>query len=368
MSEVPDGERMPAAQTTSTGIPIRNVWHMLAYSWAGFREFRAIRRAQTDAEEAPTVDALLALLLAHLVEQRLRVGLGRQYLDTSGVIRGIKGRIDFGESLKRLTFEQGMAFCSYESLDANIVSNQIVRSTLTRMSQVAWFGPSGESKLRHRLRRLVRDLDIVDLVEVNIGLVRRERLNKNSPDYQLMLAICELFWQSRIATENLGDRGGLGLDREFLTLSNVYERFVAEYYKVALSGWNVWPQKWLLWPSKAHSPYMPVMKPDLILEIKSTGQRVVLDTKFTAKSLTSSQYGTKQTFDPQHLYQLYSYLRSQEEQSLAHRNARGVLLYPTVSQHLDEVVEIQGHRVRIATVDLAKQWSEVEARLLEIVN
>lgn len=368
MSDEACDERLLTAPATATGIPIRNVWHMLTYAWAGFREFRSIQKTPVGTEEAPSVDALLALLLAHLVEQRMRVGLGRQFIDTSGLVRGVRGRINFSESLKRLSFGQGMAFCDYESLDANIVSNKIVRATLARMSQTANFGRSDDSKLRHRLRRLVRNLDMVDFVEVSVDLIRRERLNKNSADYQIILTICELFWQSEMATESASEYSGLGLDRELLTLSNLYERFVTEYYKLSLSGWNVWPQRWLIWPSETYSPHLPVMRPDLTFQNETTGQRVVLDTKFTAQSLISSQYGSKKIFDPQHLYQLYSYLRSQEEQSATHRHARGILLYPTVNNHLDEHFTIQGHKIRVATVDLAKPWNQVEARLLDVVN
>ena len=101
---------MPASvHYTEYGIPIRNLWHMCLYAW---NEVSMNNHWTLDsAEDAPTLDALLASVLAKLVQQRLRIGLGRSYVNEHKSIRGIRGRIDFSESLKYQTFEQGQAYC-----------------------------------------------------------------------------------------------------------------------------------------------------------------------------------------------------------------------------------------------------------------
>jgi hypothetical protein len=45
-----------------------------------------------------------------------------------------------------------------------------------------------------------------------------------------------------------------------------------------------------------------------------------------------------------------------------------MLLYPTTGQDLNEAMVVQGHRMRIATVDLSEDWEDIEARLLDLVN
>jgi 5-methylcytosine-specific restriction enzyme subunit McrC len=109
------------------------------------------------------------------------------------------------------------------------------------------------------------------------------------------------------------------------------------------------------------------MVPDLILQNHASGQIVILDTKFTAGSLVENQWG-KPVYDSSHLYQLYAYLRSQEQLSDAYRSAVGILLYPAVEGQLLESVELQGHRIRIESVDLAAEWQEVERKLLELLE
>ena len=111
---------------------------------------------------------------------------------------------------------------------------------------------------------------------------------------------------------------------------------------------------------------MPTMSPDLVLQHKITGRLVVLDTKFTANSLIPNRWGNS-VFDSSHLYQLYAYLRTQEHLSDSHRVASGILLYPAVHEELTETVELQGHQICMATIDLSQNWSEIESDLLRLM-
>jgi hypothetical protein len=61
-------------------------------------------------------------------------------------------------------------------------------------------------------------------------------------------------------------------------------------------------------------------------------------------------------------------LRSQEHVSETLRTASGILLYPTVQWHLSEQVELQGHSIRLETLDLSEPWKVIEARLLEVIS
>ena len=61
-------------------------------------------------------------------------------------------------------------------------------------------------------------------------------------------------------------------------------------------------------------------------------------------------------------------MRTQEDGSDEHRNARGMLLYPTVDRPLDEEADIQGHNIRVSTIDLSDSWEEIEDRLLSFLE
>ena len=51
-----------------------------------------------------------------------------------------------------------------------------------------------------------------------------------------------------------------------------------------------------------------------------------------------------------------------------YRNARGMLLYPTVDRPLDEEADVQGHNIRVSTIDLSASWEAIEARLLSFLE
>ncbi len=360
-SPVPD-----SIHYTEYGIPIRNLWHMCLYAW---NDVSIQRHWSMDiAEDAPSLDALLASVLAGLVQQRLRIGLGRSYVNEHQSIRGIRGRIDFAESLKYQTFEKGQAYCDFQQYSANAPINQIIRSTLTRLVQVGEFGPNQKQayELRHTLRTLVRALDGIDLIELKLDFIRRQQINRNDGDYHLMLAICELILMRQMPSEQEGQSRLPELEREALVLHNIYERFVANFYRIHLRGWKVSAQKQLDWHAKSQPRFMPSLRPDIMLEENQTGRIIILDTKFTAQSLVENQWGS-QTFDSSHLYQLYTYLRTQENVSESHKSASGILLYPAVNQKLSEKIELDHHVMRVERVDLSRPWPDIEHELIALI-
>jgi 5-methylcytosine-specific restriction enzyme subunit McrC len=296
--------------------------------------------------------------------------LGRSYVTEKKAIRGIRGRIDFTESMKRHTFERGQAYCEFHQYSANAPKNQIVRSMLTRLVQMGNFGPdrSFAEDLRHRLRWLTRALDGIDIIELKLDFIRRQQFGRNDGDYRLMLAICELLLQRQMPFEQAERHGLPEMDRDVLAviLHKVYERFVANFYRIHLKDWNVKPQSRLSWHAKHENPYLPSMQPDLILENRVSSETIVLDTKFTAKSLVESKWG-KQVFDSSHLYQMYTYLKSQEHVSEWQREASGILLYPAVHYILSERIELEDHIVRIECLDLTAAWQNIEQQLIDLV-
>lgn len=354
-------------QFTEYGIPIRNLWHMLLYAWNEV-PFRHEWIAQA-VEHAPTLDALLASVLLKLMQGRLRVGLGHDYVGVRQTVQTIRGRIDFGESLKRRTFERGQVHAAFQKYSANSLKNQVVRSTLTRLIQAGHFGSETDQvkDLLSKLRRLNRDLDGIDLIEVTPELIGRAQAAQHDRDYRLMLAICDLVVQRQMPGGPGAETTVPAVDREALVLHNVYERFVASFYRIHLRGWEVSAQPRLEWHARSASERLPSMIPDLVLREKSSGRLVIIDTKFTAHSLVENRWG-KPVFDSAHMYQLYAYLKSQEHLSEAQRGATGILLYPAVEVKLAERIELQDHVMRIESVDLAAPWEEVERQLLELVR
>lgn len=351
---------------TSNGVPIRNIWHMLLYAW---KEQRFVGKWKSDIESAPTLDALLSRILADLIRQRMRIGLGRDYRPHEQTIRGIRGKVDFNRSLKQMTFPRGQVHCHFHTFSSNITKNQIIRSTLHTMALSGRFGKESKpaNDLRHELRSLVRNLEHIDLIRLTPATVRRQLQERDDRDYRLMLLICEMIVRHQMPTQLTGNNQLYSVDLSWKFVWRVFEQFVANFFITHLLDWKVVPQKTLYWTTDGSSSFLPVMKPDIVMEHKATLKRVVIDTKLTGKSLIYGQHGN-QTFNRDHVFQLYAYLQSQSEQSAACKTATGVLLYPVVKHTLRESVMIQGHKLRWETIDLAAPWQDIEANLFDLAN
>ena len=112
---------------------------MLLYAWNEVPIKQAWAREAV--ESAPTLDTLLASILMQLMQQRLRIGLGHDYVEEERKIHGVRGRIQFGESLKQRTLDQGQLICEFHAYGANSLKNQVIRSTLARLLKLGHFGP-----------------------------------------------------------------------------------------------------------------------------------------------------------------------------------------------------------------------------------
>jgi 5-methylcytosine-specific restriction enzyme subunit McrC len=328
-----------------------------------------VQEVAQSVQRAPTLDALLASVLVRLMQQRLRIGLGHDYVDEERALPRIRGRIDFTESLKQRTLDRSQVVCEFQGYSANSPKNQIIRTTLARLVKVGQFGldTTSAKEIQQKLRQLIRNLDGIDFVELTPELIRRQLLARHDHDYRLMLAICDLIVQRTMP--GASDRKALMpvLDHELLVFYKIYERFVANFYRFHLKDWEVNAQKRLDWHARESNEHLPLMVPDLMLQERSSGKMLILDTKFTAHSLVENQWG-KVIYDSSHLYQVYAYLKSQEHLSEAHRAASGILLYPAVGERVSERVRLQDHVIRIESIDLAAPWQEIETQLMEVVT
>ena len=176
-----------------------------------------------------------------------------------------------------------------------------------------------EPHLQHRCRDLALRMEMAGVT----GYMDSNQARKTAPlanagwvdsQERQMLAAAQLALNLYIPTEQAG-RALLPItDRREKQGWKLYEDAVAGFYKVVLTetGWRVRAQSGIAWPTETPtsglSAMMPGMTRDIVLE--RGNRRIVIDTKFTS-IVTTGQYGNE-TFNSGNIYQLYAYLRSQE--------------------------------------------------------
>ena len=104
-AEVPTG--------TIGGIPVRNIWLLMLYASHLFRE---VGRRNVAVEENPeAIPELVAEILAHAVEKRLRRNLSFGYEPQSAVLTRVRGRIDFLRTTRAHLLLRGRVACRFEN-------------------------------------------------------------------------------------------------------------------------------------------------------------------------------------------------------------------------------------------------------------
>jgi 5-methylcytosine-specific restriction enzyme subunit McrC len=356
----------PVSAEQSRSIPIRNAWHMLLYAW-DLAQWKGKWAMQVEA--APNLLGLLAKILLENVQLLLRRQLGREFLSTQQEIRGLRGKVCLGESIKRMRLEQGRTICRFSELSMDTLRNRIIFFTLDRLlreKQLAQgASPENAAHLRHELRTMVRQMEGVELRPIQSSDFSRIQLSRNDEPYRLPLAICALVNRLEMPTESQGDVALVELLRDKIGFAGLFERFVRNFYRYRLTDCQVVRER-LKWPDELGSSFVPTMETDIsLVSQEANGPRAVIDTKYYSDHLGSHHEGAEK-FLSQHLYQMYAYLRTQDEQSYAHRCASGVLLYPAVKGDFDKAMKVQGHTIRVRTVRLDLEWDKIEADLLAI--
>lgn len=354
-------------QEAAKAIPVRNAWYLLLYAWdmALWRD-----REKAAIETCPHLLGLLARMLSVSTKELLRRQLGRTHAVRSDLVRGIRGRINFDASIRRMAFQHGAAHCTFPELNVDTLKNRIIRATLNRLAaERRLFHPDKhkEAQLRSELRTLVAAMSAVRLVEITSSDFSRLQLGRNDRDYALPIEISRLVFRLKMPSEGSGDHALAALLRDEITFHKLFERFVRNFYRFHLRDCRVGGES-LSWHDELGNALTPTMDTDVSIEEKLPPyRRIVIDTKYSISTLESTQYGGKK-FKSGNLYQIYAYLRTQEHLSEQHRNASGILLYPQTSGHVDSEMLVQGHSIRVATVNLADEWSNIETRLLTLLG
>lgn len=341
-------------------IPVRNVWFLFLYA---YDLARFLGRFEADIEDSPDFKSLIARLLCHAVETRLRRDLSFGYRQRAETLKRVRGRIDILETETRGLFRRGEVACRFEELTIDTPRNRLVRAALAMVASRL-----DDRLLAHRARLLAGTLGRagVSSAPPTREEIAADQIARHEASDRLMVSLARAVFDLILPMEAEGARSLLQARRDGTNFRALFERAVANFFAFELprdEGWRVYPGKRLSWQVEAASAgirqYLPSMITDIILENASLGRRIIIDTKFT-DILANARYGDGQRFKTGHLYQLYAYLRSQEtlDDPLS-QSSEGLLLYPTTEQAIDEAAAIQGHLIRFATIDLTTQTSEI---------
>jgi 5-methylcytosine-specific restriction enzyme subunit McrC len=339
-------------------IPVRNLYYLFAYAWA---RFPAGDEVSTGVDDCPDLPNLLARLLIDGIHRLMRRGLDRGYISIQEDSRAPRGRMHLNEIVKRQTLRTGHVVCTYDELLPDVLHNCILKSTVKLLAGSDRIEPS----YKHELLLIHRRLEAVSDLRLDAGCFKRVQLSRNTRQYGLLLQICELVFHSLLPDEQgTGSRFADILDDE-LRMSAIFEEFLRNFYAYEQDAFSI-GREVMPWAAEALTAgalsFLPAMQTDITL--RSGNRVIVAEAKFYKETLKSFRGASK--LNSGNLYQLYAYLKHTSAKYPA-SITDGVLIYPTVNQQLFLDYQLPGHRVRVATVDLARPWREIHDYLLDIL-
>lgn len=360
---------MPADDVRYIGqIPVRNLWLLMLYASDIYKKLNSSNVAVEDNPD--DIADLIAEMLCQRVEHRIQRNLSFGYQSREAVISRVRGRIDLLSTERNRLLERGKVACRFDELTIDTARNRYVRAALESIAKVV-----RRKELAHRCRSLDIRLRRMGVSQVlpSRSEVSVDRLGRHDTEDKPMLTVANLAFNLALPTEKQGSKYLSNPEREDLPwLRKLFEKGVAGFYETTLSnqGYKVTAGKRINWPVTDSSPgierVLPSMKTDIIIDNAALKQRIVIDTKFNAV-LTSGWY-RQETLRSGYIYQMYAYLRSQEDSTdYLDKYASGLFIHPSVGENINEYVVIQNHKIQFATVDLSASAKEIRRQLLSFI-
>ena len=341
----------------ANAIPIENIYYLLCYAWDRLPEAEIVMVARDPGTEL--VD-LFARVLAGGVAHLLKRGLDRSYKVQTEELPGIRGRLELSQSLQRASFIHAHAVCTFDEMSANVLHNQIIKTTMRRLTSAA--------KLNYRwseeLDNLYRRMPGVAEIRLTGALFRRVVLGRNAAAYRFPLDVCEVLYRHLLVDERSGETRFRDFTRHDKEMARLFERFLFRFYQKEQRRYRVRALH-LRWSANGNADdlaHLPRMRTDIVLYNKH--ERIVIDAKYYGATLT--EYMSKTTVRSSHLYQLFSYMKHLAPPPSG-RPVRGMLIYPKTTRSVSVRAELHGHPFLAATIDLAQPWQQIEADLLGLL-
>jgi 5-methylcytosine-specific restriction enzyme subunit McrC len=340
-------------------IPIQNVYRLLLYAWNLVGEREAVN---VNEEGYAELHDLFAHVLAQTVETLVSRGLDRGYVPRDDSVQGIRGKLDFGATIKHAELASARTRCRFDDLEYDVLHNRIIKATLRQLQQIDKLHP----KNRSRVHRLEQKLGNVRDVSITSRDFRQVQLHGNNRSYDFAIALCRLIHENLMIDER---SGGLRFREYGATqqqMGTLFQSFVRNFYRVEQSRFKR-EESNLVWHGKvgtvADLRKLPRMECDIVL--KGADRRIIIDTKFYEHALVGR--GQEKRVIAAHLYQIMAYVQNR---SASHGGAphEGMLLYPVVNERFGYDYHLLGHRVQVRSIDLAQPWLEIRRNLLDLLD
>jgi len=341
-------------------IPIQNIYYLLCYAWNKLDESDIVN---VEAISTTELIDLFAKILINSTARLLKQGLDRNYVEHEYIVNGIKGKLNLSASVKHNILPARKTVCLYDEFDYNILHNQILKTTISKLLKVNKL----DDGLKIELHHLFQKLPPISEIKIRNSYFKQIRLHRNNYHYDFALKVCQIINENLFIDESSGNYKFKDFTREEKPMARLFEEFVKNFYKIEQSDFLVKRDN-INWKfvseSEEDSRMLPIMQTDISLH--SPTRKIIIDTKYY-KDAFKTRFSQRK-IDSSNLYQLFSYLKNQESDSEITKSCEGILLYPAVETGFKLCYEYEYHRITVMSINLNQNWFDIKKDLLEILS
>lgn len=334
-------------------IPIKNVYNMLVYA---FEVLKSKEYERLDREDCKDIYDLLASLLLCGVDSLIKRGFLKNYIRKIEELNTIRGRIDIGQSIRKLSLQNAKAVCDFDEFSGNIYFNQVLKTTFLYLLR-----KSLQENIKRKVTKILMYFNEIDTISISALKWDNLVYNRNNVHYDILLYFCRLICEDAVSNQNKGKNNFITIENRFLP--KLFERFVYAFYKKNLpQQYTIMYHHKIEWKADKQD-MLPKMETDTVIE--SDSQKLIIDTKFYSKTLISSRFSDNQTVISENLYQIFAYVKN-EVVNTSGKPVSGMLLYPRVDEELKKSYRIDGHNFYIQTIDLNQEFELIKQEMMDI--
>lgn len=249
-------------------VPLHNLFRMWAYAYR-LRSFHLLD-GLVAVDSLPAFYEQLALVLAHRVLDRARIGLHQAYLPREEDLAYVRGQLD-ARRLAQRPLATALP-CRYAEHTADIPDNQILAHTLALIARSGRCSPRVQTAVRRAYRAVA---GVVTPREFTAEACRHRSYTRLNEDYAPLHALCR-FFLAHTGPRHSSD-GREGMIPFLVDMARLYELFVAEWLQAHLPApWRATAQERVVLGADEELRF----NVDLVISDGDGRTRYVLDTKY----------------------------------------------------------------------------------------
>ncbi|WML50166.1 hypothetical protein RCG23_10255 [Neobacillus sp. PS3-34] len=334
-------------------VPIRNLFCLLSY----MNEMPELAKKLSDVDEDIITYDFLAKQFLQEVHSLNRRGFVKNYIAVTESTSHLSGRVLMNESMPYLVARQPIVVCEKDQYSANILLNQVMKSTLLAICQNQYVKKETR-RLSYSYLDLIQEVEILPLTK---EIFLKIYFNRHNVHYKRMIHIARLLHELTLLSHKHGNWSLFSAEVDETSLNHIFEKFLLHFYRIEQKDYQVQSEV-MQWNLIGNQSLLPTMKTDISLSHKDGQQKIIIDAKFY-RNIFQKYFG-KTSFHSHNLYQLFTYLMHQPKDL----TLRGILIYPYNGTEVEEKFAWDDRMtVEVLTLNLEDSWGDIFNKLMSVL-